>query len=74
MECSSRLFFLDGPASGFWFEGAKLTNLLVEDDQLGGELLQAMELGDFHWALRKAAGLGKLSLTVLPLALRVRRN
>jgi hypothetical protein len=32
-------FFLDGPAAGFLFQGTKLTNLLVEDDQFVGELL-----------------------------------
>ena len=60
-------FSLDGPASGFWFQGTKLTNLLVEDDQLGGELLQAMELGDFLLGFAQGSGAGKTLIDRLTL-------
>jgi len=73
MECQQPFFFLDGPAAGFLFQ-TKLTNLLVEDDPArrlasAGDGTRRPPAGLAH-----GGGLGKLSLTVLPLTLRVRRN
>jgi hypothetical protein len=59
-------FFLDGPAAGFLFQ-TKLTNLLVEDDQLVGELLQAMELGDLLLGFAQGGGAGKTLIDRLTL-------
>jgi hypothetical protein len=60
------VFFLDGPAPGFLFQ-TKLTNLLVEDDQLVGELLQAMELGDLLLGFAQGGGAGETLIDRLTL-------
>jgi hypothetical protein len=45
----------------------KLTNLLVEDDQLVGELLQAMELGNLLLGFAQGGGAGKTLIDRLTL-------
>lgn len=66
MECSSR-FFLGSPAAGFCFQGTKLTNLLIEHDQLIGEFLQAMELGDLLLGFAQRGGAGETLIQGLTL-------
>jgi len=68
------LFFLGCPAAPFLLHRAKGANLLVDATNCWPRCCQRWNSATSRWALRRAAGVAKLSFIVFPFTLRLRRN